>query len=150
VAPDQDQVPEGGVNISTTYILAPTSTGEMYSSNTAKDLRTALHAALTDGRNGWAGSGMKIINLKFGDGHVVVDLLGDYYGVGDVTLIAARMQILMTVFANPSVQTAVVTFNGNSIGNLGVSNSANAKPANYVFTRAEVEVFMNGDAYVVE
>jgi len=150
VAPDQDQVPEGSVNISTTYILAPTSTGEMYSSNTAKDLRTALHAALTDDRNEWAGSGMKIINLKFGDGHVVVDLLGDYYGVGDVTLIAARMQILMTVFANPSVQTAVVTFNGNSIGNLGVSNSANAKPANYVFTRAEVEVFMNGDAYVVE
>jgi len=52
------------------------------------------------------------------------------------------------VFANPSVQTAAVTLNGDTIGNLGVSNSMNAKPADYVFTRVEIETFINEHAYV--
>ena len=75
-------------------------------------------------------------------------LQGEYYGAGDVVLIAASMQILMTVFTNASVQTATVTLNGDTIGNMGVSNSMYAKPANYVFTRAEIETFMNEHAYV--
>lgn len=54
----------------------------------------------------------------------------------------------MTVFANPSVQTATVTLNGDTIGNLGISNSMNAKPADYVFTRAEIETFIKEHAYV--
>jgi hypothetical protein len=77
-----------------------------------------------------------------------VVLQGEYFGVGDVTLIAASMQILMTVFANVSVQTATVTLNGDTIGNLGVSNSMNAKPADYVFTRSEIETFINEHTYM--
>ena len=150
VSPEKTILPEGSVNISITYILAPTSSGIPYGSNTASDLRAAIDTALHDDRNGWTSTGVKIINLKFKDGHAIVDLLGDYYGVGDVTLIAARMQILMTIFANPSVQTATVTLNGNSIGNLGISNSAGAKPIDYVYTRDEIEVFMSGDVYVVD
>ena len=68
-------------------------------------------------------------------------LQGEYFGVGDVTLIAARMQILMTIFANVSVKTAAVTLNG-------VSNSMDAKPADYIFTRYEIETFMKEHAYV--
>jgi hypothetical protein len=76
-----------------------------------------------------------------------VVLQGEYFGVGDVTLIAARMQILLTLFANPAVMTASVTLNGDTIGNLGVSNSLNARPADYAFTRTEIETFMHENAY---
>ena len=73
---------------------------------------------------------------------------GEYFGTGDVTLIAARMQILTTVFANASVQTATVTLNGDTIGNLGVSHSSNVKHPDYVFTRTEIKTFMNEHAYL--
>ncbi len=56
-------------------------------------------------------------------------------------LIAFRMQILMTVFADASVHTATVTLNGECIGNLGISHESEAMPANYAYTRAEIEAF---------
>ncbi|HLO29201.1 MAG TPA: hypothetical protein VK249_08705 [Anaerolineales bacterium] len=130
------------------YILAPTRSDMTYSPDTTANLGTALEAVLKDGRNGWISSNLEIVDVTFADGHADVVLQGEYFGVGDVTLIAARMQILMTVFANASVQTATVTLNGDTIGNLGVSNSMNAKPADYVFTRAEIQTFMNEHAYV--
>lgn len=140
--------PEGSVVIMPyAYILAPTTSDTMHSPDTAANLRAALEAVLNDGRNGWISNNLGIVDVTFGDGHANVALQGEYFGVGDVTLIAARMQILMTVFANASVQTATVTLNGDTIGNLGVSNSMNAKPAEYVFTRAEIETFMNENAY---
>jgi len=145
----KDVPPEGSVVIMPdTYILAPTLSDFKRSPDTAANLRAALEAVLHDDRNGWKSSDLEIVDVTFGDGHANVVLQGEYFGVGDVTLIAASMQILMTVFANASVQTATVTLNGDTIGNLGVSISLNAKPADYVFTRTEVETFMNEHAYV--
>lgn len=141
--------PEGSVVIlPDTYILAPTPSDIPYSPDTAADLGIAVDAALHDGRNGWISSDVKIVAITFrDDGHADVVLQGEYFGVGDVTLITASMQILMTVFANPSVQTATVTLNGDTIGNLGISHSMNAKPADHAFTRDEIEKFMNEHAY---
>ena len=51
------------------------------------------------------------------------------------------MQILMTVFAETSVQTAAVTLNGECIGNLGISHDSEARPADYAYTRTEIEAF---------
>jgi hypothetical protein len=141
--------PEGSVVIMPeTYILAPTLSDITNSPDTVANLKIALKAVLKDGRNGWLSSNLEIVDVAFDNGHTDVILQGEYFGVGDVTLIAARMQILMTVFANASVQTATVTLNGGTIGNLGVSNSMDAKPADYVFTRSEIETFINGHAYV--
>ena len=53
----------------------------------------------------------------------------------------------MTVFADTSVKTATVTLNGDTIGNMGVSHSMDAKPADYVFIRSEIEIFINEHAY---
>ena len=58
------------------------------------------------------------------------------------------MLILLTVFANPAVQTAAVSLNEDTIANLGISDSRDAKPANYVFTRAEIETYLKEHAYV--
>jgi hypothetical protein len=140
--------PEGSVVIMPdVYILAPTLSDMKRSPDTAANLRAALEAVLNDGRNGWISSNLEITNITFADSHANLVLQGEYYGVGDVTLIAASMQILMTVFANASVQTATITLNGDTIGNLGVSISLNAKPTDYVFTRSEIETFMKEHAY---
>ena len=136
------------VTISSAYILAPTFSDLTYSSDATNNLRTAIGAVLNDARNGWISSKLEIVDITFDEIHANVTLQGEYFGVGDVTLIAASMQILMTVFANPSVQAATVKLNGDTVGNLGISNSMNAKPADYVFTRAEIETFMNEHAYV--
>jgi hypothetical protein len=58
------------------------------------------------------------------------------------------MQILLTVFANPAVQSAAVSLNEDTIGNLGISDSRDAKPADYVFTRAEIESYIKEQTYV--
>ena len=148
VTPAENPIPGGGVTISSTYILAPTFSDTTYSPDTVDNLETALETVLNDGRNGWISSKLELVDITFDDVHANVVLQGEYFGVGDVTLIAAGTQILMTVFANPSVQTATVTLNGDTIGNLGISNSMNAKPADYVFTRAEIETFIKEHAYV--
>lgn len=148
VTPAENPIPEGSVTISSTYILAPTFSDITYSPDTVGNLRTALEIVLNDDRNSWISNKLKIADITFDGVRASVVLQGEYFGVGDVTLIAASMQILMTVFANPSIQTATITLNGDTIGNLGISNSMNAKPANYVFTRAEIEAFINEHVYV--
>jgi hypothetical protein len=135
------------VVMSETYILAPTLSDAAFASDPAADLKSALEAALKDSRNGWMGDKIEIVSLTFSEGHANIILQGEYFGVGDVTLIAASQQILLTVFANANVQTATVTLNGDTVGNMGVSNSMNAKSADYAFTRAEIETYMNEHAY---
>jgi hypothetical protein len=145
----ENTIPEKSVVIAPDlYILAPTGSNIAHSQDTATDLRIALETMLNDERNLWTSSDIELIKVTFHDGHTNVILQGKYFGVGDVTLIAARMQMLLTAFANASVQTATITLNGDTIGNLGVSNSMNAKPAGYTFTRDEAEAFVNEHAYV--
>jgi hypothetical protein len=135
--------PEGSVVVMPdAYILAPQRSESPSSQDTAADLRVALKAVLSDERNGWISSDVEIVSVAFSRGHADVVLQGEYYGVGSVTLIAARMQILLTIFANLAIETATVTLNGDTIGNLGIAHSLEAKVADYVFTRAEIEAFM--------
>jgi hypothetical protein len=130
-----------------TYILAPAKLDTALRPDPATDLTIALEAVIADPRNLWVSHELAIAKITFNAGRADVLLQGEIYGVGDVTLIAARMQILMTIFANPAVQSSTVTFRGDTIGNWGVSNSMNAKPADYVFTRVEIESFMAENAY---
>ena len=150
VNPKEVPYPDGSIVVmAKTYILAPTLSDAAFASETAANLKSALEAALKDSRNGWVGDKIEIVSLTFSNGHTDIVLQGEYFGVGDVTLIAASQQILLTVFANANVQTATVTLNGDTVGNMGVSNSMNAKPTDYAFTRAEIETYMNEHAYVL-
>jgi hypothetical protein len=140
--------PRGSVVVaSDAYILAPIQLEIARTPDTAADLAHALNAVIADSQNLWVSSKLQIVDITFDAGHADVVLQGERYGVGDVTLIAARMQILMTIFANAAVNSTTATHNGDTIGNWGVSNSMNAKPADYVFTRAEIESFMAENAY---
>ena len=143
-------VPEGTIRWG--GLLAPTYADETYSSDTAADLSTALGIVLRDGRNFWDGDKVEIVEVTFNSGHADVVLQGEYFGLGDGVLCAASLQILFTVFANPSVQTATVALNGRPIGNLCLFGPPNPDPDGYlndsVYTRAEIETFMKEQAYV--
>lgn len=148
-APLTEPFPEGSVVVMPeAYILAPQLSESAYTPDTAADLRTSLDYMLSDARNGWTSTDLEILETSFRDGHANIILQGEYFGVGDVTLIAVKMQLLLTIFANPAVQTATVTLNDDTIGNLGVSNSLYAFPADYVFTRVEIEAFVAENLYV--
>lgn len=143
VDPKQVPYPAGSIVIMPeAYILAPTVSDAALDSEPAANLKSALEAALKDSRNGWISDKIEIVSLTFNEGRADIVLQGEYFGVGDVTLIAASQQILLTVFANANVKSATVILNGDTIGNMGTSISLNAKPADYVFTRAEIEAYM--------
>ena len=136
--------------IRTPILLLPASSDKPYTSDTAADLRTALELVLHHDRNDWISSDLEIVDVTVRNGHADIVLQGEYSGESDEVLVAARMQILLTVFANPAVQSAAVTLNGDTIGNLGVSSRTNAKPADYVYTRAEIETYWIEHYYSLE
>ncbi len=145
---DEKVPPEGSVVIMPdTLILAPTRSDTAHNSDMAANLRIALEAVLNDDRNIWISTNLEITSITFSEGHTDVILQGEYYGVAHIVLTAARMQILMTLFANPAVQTAVVTINGDTIANIDISREG--KPVDYVYTRPEIETFMAEHAYVM-
>ncbi|HEX5836854.1 MAG TPA: hypothetical protein VFY26_03420 [Anaerolineales bacterium] len=145
VSPAEDPVPEGTV-FSAGHPLAPAYADQAYTSDTAADLRTALEIVLNDGRNIWRGGDLEIVEATFGNGHANIVLQGEYFAAGGGPLWAAGRQILMTVFANPSVRTASISVNGGAVTNMGISNSREALPGDYVYTRAGIGPPMNEQA----
>lgn len=140
--------PEGSIVIlPNELILSPTQLDTPYRAETTSNLHSALNAVINDARNPWTGSSLDISDITFNDGHADVVLQGDYFGAGDIVLIAARMQILLTIFADPSVRSATVTLNEKNIANLGISNSQEARPDDYAYTRDEIENFMADHPY---
>ena len=138
-------------------LVAPTYADETYTSDTAADLRTALEIVLHDERNSWGGPDFEpeIVDVTFRFGHAKVRLQNEY-SIGEPSssrdvyapVVGTRMLILLTVFANPAVQTATVWFNEDTIANLAIYDSRQAKPADYVFTRAEMETYLKEQEYV--
>jgi hypothetical protein len=146
---EDNAYPEGSVVImADTLVLAPTASSFTRSADTPSDLTTALLLMLRDRRNDWSGNNMGVSSVNFNSGRADVALQGDVSVAGDIQLIALRFQILLTVFAEPGVQSALVTLNGKNISNLGVSNAMYADPEDYTYPRAEIETFMAENSYV--
>lgn len=146
---EENPIPEG--TIQAVHLFAPAYTDETFTSDTTADLRTALEIILhEDARRVWDSSDLEIVEVMFGNGHADVVIEGEYFAMGDAQPCAASLQILMTVFANPSVQTANVTLNGGPIGNrcfFGPPNSDDYLNDD-LYTRAEIEKYMKEHAYV--
>jgi hypothetical protein len=140
--------PPGSVVIlADNLVLAPTQLNMVYGPDVVADLRSTVEAVLQDKRNYWFGDQLQITQLTFSGGHADVVLEGEYSAVASAVLAAARAQILMSLFANEAVQSAKVTINGDNVANISISNSMDAKPADYTYTRAEIEKFMAENAY---
>ena|ERR1700752_2132965 len=148
---EQGPVPEGTVQA--IHLFAPAYTDETFTSDTAADLRRALEIILhEDSRRVWDSSDLEIVEVTFRNGHADVILQGEYFvSLGDAQPCGASMQILLTVFANPSVQTVTVTLNGGLIGtacSYGPPSPPLIQTVNDVYARADVETYMEEHPYV--
>ena len=138
--------PAGSVEIvPDQLILSPNLVQVTRTDDVATNVRVLLQAMIDDPRNPWTGVNLTITNVTYENQQVTVELSGEINAAGDVVLIAARYQFLMTVFTETSVQTAVILVNGQNIDSLGASQ-ANAVDLNHVYTRSEVEFFMAQNA----
>jgi hypothetical protein len=146
----EDPIPEGTVHA--IHLFAPAYTDEIFTSDVAADLRRALEIILhEDSRRVWHSSDLEIVDVTFGNGHADVVLQGEYLAAGDAQPCAASLQILMTVFANPAVQTAAVTLNGHAIGGLCIFRDGDPpiiQMVDDVYARAAIETYMKENAYV--
>lgn len=129
-----------------TIILSPTLSEALPGEDVAQNIQTVLQVMSNDPRNLWQSPDLTLSEVSFASGQATVRFTGEILGTGDVVLQAARMQILMTVFTSSSVQSALVMLNGESIANLGISHSSEAKPPDFVYTRADIEAFMRENA----
>ncbi len=128
-------------------VLGPTLSNIARSPDTATNVAFALQAMIKDPRNAWKSDDLSIAGINFTGGNISVALKGKLIAPGDVVLIAARMQILLTIFAEADVLAAAVTLNGDNIANLGISHSSEAKPTSYSYTRTDIEKYMSEHAY---
>jgi hypothetical protein len=139
VWPEAGPTPEGTVYA--VYFFAPAYTDETFTLDTAADLRRALEIILhEDSRRVWGSSDLEIVQVTFHNGHADVVIEGEFLAAGGAQLMGASSQILLTVFANPSVQTATISLNGDTIGNLGKSGPEEPLPDGYVYKRGESAV----------
>jgi hypothetical protein len=107
----------------------------------AQSISAGLREVIACEGNEWTSEDLSIASVGLEEGHATVELDGSISGAGGIVLVATRMQILSTIFAEPSVQTATVTLNGECIANLGISHESEARAADYRFTREEVMAF---------
>jgi hypothetical protein len=128
-------------------VLAPTLAPAESSPDPASNIEAALQKMLLDTRNAWESTGIDITSVNFDNGAVEVALDGKYFAIGGIVQIAARDQILMTIFSESAVQTAKVMFNGKNIANLGKSSPVSVAPEDYTYTRDEIESYMADYAY---
>jgi hypothetical protein len=150
LSPSENPIPEGTIHA--IHLFAPAYTDETFTSDTAADLRRALEIILhEDSRRVWGTSDLEIADVTFRNGHADVVLQGETLAAGDAQPCAGSLQILMTVFANPSVQTATVTLNERAIGGLCIFRGGDPPiipTLNGVYARADIETYMRGHAYV--
>jgi hypothetical protein len=115
-------------------ITVPVARGD----DVAGNIETALTAMLNDTANLWSSTDLIINGVTFNEGLATVRMTGDITAVGGAILSATGTQFILTVFLEPGVESAIITLNDETIGNLGISHSSQARPADTVYTRADV------------
>ena len=147
VALASKSAPAGSVVIlADELVLGPTLSEIARNPDPVTNINSTLRAMIDDARNVWTSDNLGITSITLNNGAAHVALEGDIFGAGDIVLIAAREQIILTVFAEQAVQSAVITLNGENIASLGVS-SGNGKPVDFAYTRADIEAFLAENAY---
>ena len=138
---DEDPLPEGSVTVlEDMLVLVPEQVAVDGQLTPEQAISAALRVLTADQSNEWTSDDLRLRSVSLEDGHALVELEGSISGAGDIVLVAARMQILLTVFARPEVETATVTLDGECIGNLGASHESEIRPPGYRFARQETEV----------
>ena len=103
--------------------------------NPVDDIEQSLQVMLGS-HNLWNSESITIESIEFTGGQATVTLGGAIQAPGDIVLIAARQQMLLTVFEVPQVDSVLMTIGGRNIGNIGISHDSQAVPENHAVSRA--------------
>jgi hypothetical protein len=127
--------------------LAPAQSEIAWVSVSSINIGSSLGAMIDNPGNQWTSDNLAATSVSSSKGHTTVALEGEVTAAGDIVLIAFRMQVLLTVFADISLTSATVILNGECIGNLGISSESEAKPVDFAYTpRADIEAFSAPEA----
>ena len=105
--------------------------------NPVDDIEQSLQMMLGS-HNLWNSESLTIDSVEFSDSQATIHLGGRIQAPGDIVLIAARQQMLLTLFEIPQVDSILMTVSGLHIMNIGISHDSQAVPDNHALSR---EVF---------
>ena len=105
----------------------------------AENIRTALQLIIdTPEDRLWLTDGMTIDEVSVQESAAVVRLSGHINVIGGLVGLGTEVQLAMTVFEQPGIETALITFNGLNIANLVVDHESQLQPEDFVYTRADL------------
>lgn len=87
----------------------------------------------------WNADSVSIESLMIEDGLATIRLNGTISAVGGAILSAVPTQFYLTVFENPTIDSVLITLDGENIANLGISHDSQFQENDVVFTRAMLE-----------
>lgn len=83
----------------------------------------------------WETDNMTVDDVRVEGTAAIVTLSGDVMFVGGAVAAGAKMQLAMTVFEQPGIETVLITLNGANIANLVIDHPSQEKPDDFVYTR---------------
>ena len=105
----------------------------------ADNIRLALQSIIESPEDRlWETEGMTIDEVTVDGSAATVRLSGHINVIGGLVAFGTQVQFAMTVFEQPDVETALITFNGQNIANLVVDHESQRKPEDFVYTRADL------------
>ena len=104
------------------------------SNDVSADLQSALGAMLSV-PNLWQADNVSIDSLTVTADLVTVNMSGEIRAVGGAVLSIVPTQFLLTIFEQVTINRAIVTLNGEHLGNISASHDSQIRPADFVVTR---------------
>ena len=98
------------------------------------NLRWALQAMI-DSDNLWDANNLTIESLMIDEGLATIRLNGTISAVGGAILSAVPTQFYLTIFEIPTIDSVLITLNGEHIENLGIANDSQARVNDFIVTR---------------
>ena len=126
-------------------ILSPIESSTARVADAATNIRNSLNLLFSSNQgsyNHWAGQGLSVQSVSIdSNGRANIAITGNVMLVGSCADGVMKAQILQSIFAEPSVQTAYVTVGGRNL--VQIFDMSGLQPANAVFTRADIPIVTN-------
>ena len=133
-------LPEDGmIALTSQVVLDRVVTGVAAVEDPAENIRTALQLIIDSPEDRlWMTDGMTIGEVSVDGSAAVVRLSGHINVIGGLVAFATQVQLAMTVFEEPGIETALITFNGQNIANLVVDHESQRRAEDFAYTRADL------------
>lgn len=115
-------------------VLHQTQNDNMQAEFDIVNLEWAIQAMI-DSDNLWNADNLTIESLMIEEGVATIRLNGTISAVGGAILSAVPTQFYLTIFKTPTIDSVLITLNGEHIENLGIANDSQARANDFIVTR---------------